>query len=83
MGEFRSRHLTTSERLLRMASSPYFKEINLDSLVDLTRGQVEVHGSAGDVLWERGEPSNFNARIEYGRIRCTNQHGNSVVVSPV
>ena len=83
MGEHRSRRLTTSERLLRMASAPFYDGINTDALVDVTRGQVEVHGRAGDVLWERGEPSRFNARIEYGRIRCENEHGKTSIITPV
>jgi CRP-like cAMP-binding protein len=82
MGERRSRYLTTSERLLRMANAKLFASVNMDALVDLSRAQVEVHGQAGDVLWEAGEPSEFNARIEYGRIRCTNAAGKTVVVRP-
>ena len=82
MGEHRVRHLTMSERLLRMASSQFFSSINIDALVDMTRAQVEVHGKAGDVLWERDEPANFNIRLDYGRISCTNAHGREVVVAP-
>jgi CRP-like cAMP-binding protein len=83
MGEHRSRELTMSERLMRLVKSPFFSKMNLDSLVDLSRGQVEVHGKAGDVLWERGEPSSFNARIEYGRICCCNEYGRKTTVMPV
>lgn len=83
LGEQRSRQLTTSERLLRMTKVNFFSDVNIDALVDLSRGQVEVHGQAGDVLWECGDPSSFNARIEYGRVRCTNEHGKTIVVAPV
>jgi CRP-like cAMP-binding protein len=80
MGVWRDHEETLVERIIVARSSPLFASINLDAVVDMCRRMVEVRLPAGQELWTLGERSTFMFRLDYGKVRCTNREGKSVVV---
>lgn len=63
----------------QLRQSP-FGHMNLDALVDMARGMVDVRFKAGTVLWTAGESSDFSLHIDAGRVRCSTPDGRSVKI---
>jgi len=80
MGEWRDRPRTFVERLIEVRRGALFTDTNLDAVLEFARQGYEIRGSAGDVLWEVGESSNYWVGIDYGRVRCSTPDGRSVVI---
>lgn len=71
---------TLVERVIGMRAAPIFQRCSVEALIALTRAAQEVRYSAGDVLWARGETTAFWVIVEWGRIVCTTESGESVTV---
>jgi CRP-like cAMP-binding protein len=80
IGVWREREPTVVERVLMMRSAPLFGEAHLDAVAEMARRATEVRFGEGAEIWKAGEPSAFSLRVEFGKVRCTNQSGESVVV---
>ncbi len=75
-GTWRDEPRPMVERLLALRKSP-FGQLNLEALVDMARGMVEVRYPADHLLWSVDDPSTHSLHIEYGRVRCTSPDGRS------
>lgn len=80
IGRWRDREPTVVERVLVMRSGPLFGEAHLDAVAEMARRASEVRFVEGEELWSAGDPSAFSLRLEFGKVRCTNRDGESVVV---
>lgn len=67
------------ERLIELRAQP-FGRMNLDALVDLVRGMIDVRFPADTVLWSAGDASTHALNIDYGRVQCTSPDGRKVSV---
>lgn len=70
---------TLVERLIQLREQP-FGRMNLDALVDMARGMIDIRYPAGTLLWSIGEPSTHALNIDYGTVRCTGPDGRHVPV---
>lgn len=80
LGTYRERERTIVEKILQIRTSPLFARANVDAVAGLARSTTEVRYSPGAQLWSIGDPPSFSMRIEYGRVRCTNREGRSLVI---
>jgi CRP-like cAMP-binding protein len=80
LGTWREHEPTLVERLMAMIDVPLFSGASLDASVELLRHAVEARYPAGSLLWQLGDASTFNFRIDYGRVRCTSAAGRTVEV---
>ncbi len=67
------------ERLIALRKSP-FGQLNLEALVDMARGMIEVRYPADHLLWAVDDPSTHSLHIEAGRIRCSAPDGRTADV---
>lgn len=79
-GTWREREPTVVERVIMFRETPVFGGAHLDAIAEMARRAAEVRFDPGASIWRRGDPSSFSLRLEYGRVRCTNEDGESVVV---
>jgi CRP-like cAMP-binding protein len=70
---------TLVERLIQLREQP-FGRMNLDALVDMARGMIDIRFAANTVLWSIGDPSTHALNIDYGTVRCTGPDGRQVTV---
>lgn len=80
VGSWRDRELTVVERVLMIRNGAFFSTAHLDAIAELARRAKEVRFVEGDTLWRIGEPPAFSLRVDFGKVRCTNAKGQSVVV---
>jgi CRP-like cAMP-binding protein len=80
VGVWRDREPTIVERVLMLRTGPLFDTAHLDAVAELARRCEEVRYREGEIMWKAGEPAMFSSRIEFGKVRCTNEKGDSVVV---
>ncbi|MBL9027909.1 MAG: cyclic nucleotide-binding domain-containing protein [Myxococcales bacterium] len=80
LGVWRDREPTVVERVLRFRESPDFGGAHLDAIAEIARRATDVRFPEGASLWSMGDAPSFSLAIEYGRVRCTNQDGDSVVI---
>jgi len=73
-GTFRDEPRPLVERLIALRQGP-LGHLNLEALVDMARGMVEVRYPADQLLWSVGEPATHSLHIEFGRVRCTTPDG--------
>lgn len=76
-----SRPLTFVEKILVNRSTQLFENAPIDAVADLAACAVEVRLKPGEELFALGARSDFSFRIQYGRVRCTTERGDSVVVA--
>ena len=79
-GTWREHEPTVVERVIMFRETPVFGGAHLDAIAEMARRATEVRFDPGASIWRRGDPSSFSLRLEYGRVRCTNEGGESVVV---
>jgi CRP-like cAMP-binding protein len=70
---------TLVERLIQLRQQP-FGRMNLDALVDMARGMIDIRFPANTLLWSIGEPSTHALNIDYGTVRCTSPDGRQVTI---
>ncbi len=80
VGVWRDREPTVVERVMMIRNGMFFSTAHLDAIAELARRAVEVRFAEGEALWQIGEPTSFSLRVEFGKVRCTNAKGESVVV---
>lgn len=80
VGVWRDREPTVVERVLMIRNGMLLATAHLDAIAELARRAVEVRFAEGDTLWHVGEPASFSLRIEFGKVKCTNAKGESVIV---
>lgn len=80
VGVWRDREPTVVERVLMIRNGIFFSTAHLDAIAELARRAVEMRFAEGDTLWQIGEPTAFSLRIEFGKVKCTNAKGESVVI---
>jgi len=75
---------TLAERMLLVRrSSGFFSDANLAAVYEVARRDAEVHLSAGEHLWDRGDPATAAFVIDFGRVKCTADDGTvATVASP-
>jgi CRP-like cAMP-binding protein len=66
------------ERLVLLRGAGPYKEVSLDSLVELARRSVEARFEEGAVLWREGDPSTWGMHIVHGVVRCVGDGGKRV-----
>lgn len=81
VGEWRDRALTVVERVLLIRRTPLLGAAHLDAIAELARRSEEVRIPAGETVWKVGDTGSFSLRIDYGKVRCSNDKGESVVVA--
>lgn len=79
-GEPTDRSLTLVERVLTTRNAPLLRRVNLEAVIELVRRGREVRYAAGERVWDLDEPSDFQLRLDFGRIRCTAKDGKFVDV---
>lgn len=80
IGEWRDATRTFVERIIEVRRGPFFRDTNLDAVLEFARQGYEFRGKAGDVLWDIGDPSTFWVTIDYGRVRCSRADGDSAII---
>lgn len=80
MGVRRSERRTLVERLIDMRTVPIFAQANIEALIALVRCSHDVRFEPGETMWSGGDPATFWVLIEYGRMRCTNQQGDTQLI---
>ncbi len=80
VGVWRDREPTVVERVLMIRSGPLFGRAHLDAVAEIARRATEVRYPEAAELWHIGDQAAFSTRIEFGKVRCTNADGESVVV---
>jgi hypothetical protein len=76
-----TRPRTLVERAIEISMRGMFSQANIDAVFDLARILREVHVPATHVFWRRNDPAVMAVRVFSGVIRCTNEHGESALVS--
>jgi CRP-like cAMP-binding protein len=80
VGVWRDREPTVVERVLMIRNGMILATAHLDAIAELARRSVEVRFAEGETLWHIGEPTAFSLRVEFGKVKCTNAKGESVIV---
>ena len=57
-----------------------FDNVNIDAAVEMARHQKELRLPSGTSLWGLNEVSDYWLAIDYGKLRCTSETGESVLV---
>jgi CRP-like cAMP-binding protein len=70
---------TLVERLIQLRREP-FGRMNLDALVDMARGMIDVRFPPNTLLWSIGDPSTHALNVDHGSVRCTAPDGRQVTV---
>ncbi|MFT7581316.1 MAG: hypothetical protein ACI9MR_002991 [Myxococcota bacterium] len=81
LGPYPERALTLVERMIEVSSNSLFRRANADAVTAFARMETEIAFEPGDVLWRRGDRSETRISLTYGRVRCTMESGESVVIS--
>jgi CRP-like cAMP-binding protein len=80
LGVWRPEPRTFVEQIIEMRKSTFFEDTNLDAVLEVARQGREVRGSAGDVLWNAGDTSDYWLQLDYGRLLCTSEEGGTATV---
>jgi CRP-like cAMP-binding protein len=80
VGVWREREPTVVERVLMIRNGPLFGRAHLDAVAEIARRATEHRYPEGAELWQIGDQAAFSMRLEFGKVRCTNAEGESVVV---
>jgi CRP-like cAMP-binding protein len=78
LGRWRDRELTMTERLLQLVETPWGRSANVDALAEIALSIRERRLDAGARLWTIGDPAEQWFRVDYGRIRCSDEAGRAV-----
>lgn len=78
-GIWREEPRSMVERLIALRKSP-FGHLNLEALVDMARGMIEIRYPADHLLWAVGDVSTHSLHIETGRVRCSSPDGRTADV---
>ncbi len=80
LGEWRPEPRTFVEQIIKMRKSPFFAETNLDAVLEVARQGREVRGKAGDIVWKAGDSSDYWLQMDYGRMLCTSEAGDTATI---
>lgn len=58
------------ERMLSWHRSALFRDANLDAISQFVRQERFVRYEPGDVIWRRGDPSEFSLEVLHGIVTC-------------
>ncbi len=80
IGVHRPRNLTLVEKMISIRQVPAFANANFDAIAELAKHARDLRFQPGDTLWQIGDPAPWSIRIDYGRVACSNEKGERVVV---
>lgn len=75
IGEYSKAPLTLVEQLLRYGRLEIFKTANLDALAELCHQQTEKRWKAGEVIWQKGDPSDASVQLVHGIVQVDREEG--------
>ena len=79
IGEYYERPATLVERILDIRTQAQ-TAVDLEALVELARRTHEVRYPEGHLFWSVGDAATYSVRINYGRVRCTSEDGQHVMI---
>jgi len=75
-----ARSLDLVERIFYLRKNLAMDDSSIDSVAVLAKAAEEIRGAPGDVLWREGDVADGMLAILCGRVRCTNDLGQTFVL---